>query len=124
MRLLMQCPAGDGTRLRLIVSLLLNWFCGNGSAHFQYFLLSRSEEHTSELQSLRHLVCRLLLEKTKCILPHPSGDIARKDLGSGTGDVRARHRIASKLATSHLSRDRYLTNYALSSTTPLTLGAA
>src|SRR5262245_62892679 len=26
---------------------------------------SRSEEHTSELQSLRHLVCRLLLEKKK-----------------------------------------------------------
>src|SRR5947199_4197373 len=25
----------------------------------------RSEEHTSELQSLRHLVCRLLLEKKK-----------------------------------------------------------
>src|SRR5690349_24133269 len=25
----------------------------------------RSEEHTSELQSLRELVCRLLLEKTK-----------------------------------------------------------
>src|SRR5258705_7138237 len=25
--------------------------------------VSRSEEHTSELQSLRHLVCRLLLEK-------------------------------------------------------------
>src|SRR5262245_64806323 len=24
---------------------------------------ARSEEHTSELQSLRHLVCRLLLEK-------------------------------------------------------------
>src|SRR5205814_2979815 len=28
-------------------------------------LLARSEEHTSELQSLRHLVCRLLLEKKK-----------------------------------------------------------
>src|SRR5258705_7068392 len=27
------------------------------------FHQSRSEEHTSELQSLRHLVCRLLLEK-------------------------------------------------------------
>src|SRR5437899_4619761 len=27
--------------------------------------LARSEEHTSELQSLRHLVCRLLLEKKK-----------------------------------------------------------
>src|SRR5262245_66478333 len=26
-------------------------------------LSARSEEHTSELQSLRHLVCRLLLEK-------------------------------------------------------------
>src|SRR5437899_9980234 len=25
--------------------------------------VQRSEEHTSELQSLRHLVCRLLLEK-------------------------------------------------------------
>src|SRR5262245_62721132 len=44
--------------------------------------IRRSEEHTSELQSLRHLVCRLLLEKktsmktesgkrrsTKCISP-------------------------------------------------------
>src|SRR5258705_8628571 len=28
-------------------------------------LFQRSEEHTSELQSLRHLVCRLLLEKKK-----------------------------------------------------------
>src|SRR5262245_63949681 len=28
-------------------------------------LTMRSEEHTSELQSLRHLVCRLLLEKKK-----------------------------------------------------------
>src|SRR5947199_1598515 len=28
-------------------------------------LRQRSEEHTSELQSLRHLVCRLLLEKKK-----------------------------------------------------------
>src|SRR5690554_6961948 len=28
-------------------------------------LISRSEEHTSELQSRPHLVCRLLLEKKK-----------------------------------------------------------
>src|SRR5436853_5624093 len=28
-------------------------------------ITGRSEEHTSELQSLRHLVCRLLLEKKK-----------------------------------------------------------
>src|SRR5205814_5482749 len=32
-----------------------------GQETVQYFW--RSEEHTSELQSLRHLVCRLLLEK-------------------------------------------------------------
>src|SRR5262245_63746338 len=33
--------------------------CGSGAPE------PRSEEHTSELQSLRHLVCRLLLEKKK-----------------------------------------------------------
>src|SRR5215216_6938528 len=32
---------------------------------------SRSEEHTSELQSPDHLVCRLLLEKKKKITKHP-----------------------------------------------------
>src|SRR5205814_9818352 len=32
----------------------------------------RSEEHTSELQSLRHLVCRLLLEKKKRRTPASS----------------------------------------------------
>src|SRR5262245_63956367 len=31
---------------------------------------SRSEEHTSELQSLRHLVCRLLLEKKKSLFEY------------------------------------------------------
>src|SRR2546425_2853921 len=40
---------------------------------------SRSEEHTSELQSLAYLVCRLLLEKKKqktthSILRPPHGD--------------------------------------------------
>src|SRR5258708_8344535 len=33
---------------------------------------SRSEEHTSELQSPDHLVCRLLLEKKKKALPQPT----------------------------------------------------
>src|SRR5438552_7337519 len=32
----------------------------------------RSEEHTSELQSPDHLVCRLLLEKKKTYWHHPS----------------------------------------------------
>src|SRR6202453_3140899 len=32
---------------------------------------TRSEEHTSELQARRHLVCRLLLEKKKAIRLYP-----------------------------------------------------
>src|SRR5262245_64972257 len=36
--------------------------CGSG---MDRNIRVRSEEHTSELQSLRHLVCRLLLEKKK-----------------------------------------------------------
>src|SRR5258708_28343229 len=35
--------------------------------------LPRSEEHTSELQSPDHLVCRLLLEKKKKPVDHPDG---------------------------------------------------
>src|SRR5215472_18882891 len=35
------------------------------SRPFFGWVSDRSEEHTSELQSLRHLVCRLLLEKKK-----------------------------------------------------------
>src|SRR5687768_18197590 len=43
---------------------------------------TRSEEHTSELQSRLHLVCRLLLEKKKpgqrmiTIRSHPSRDVS------------------------------------------------
>src|SRR5687767_15774353 len=36
----------------------------HGAAHHRQRIL-RSEEHTSELQSLAYLVCRLLLEKKK-----------------------------------------------------------
>src|SRR5690606_40323705 len=45
------------------------WHAFEGYAEHQYFidpcklLLTRSEEHTSELQSRENLVCRLLLEK-------------------------------------------------------------
>src|SRR5947199_6604464 len=38
---------------------------GPGRLFHARCLVRRSEEHTSELQSLRHLVCRLLLEKKK-----------------------------------------------------------
>src|SRR5205814_8015457 len=46
-------PSGDGRSLGLRAAP-----CEVGASW-------RSEEHTSELQSLRHLVCRLLLEKKK-----------------------------------------------------------
>src|SRR5947199_7429064 len=40
--------------------------CGRFAGDFHFIEkkhIDRSEEHTSELQSLRHLVCRLLLDK-------------------------------------------------------------
>src|SRR5205823_12909607 len=40
-------------------------FRGSAGQSFGAFALPRSEEHTSELQSLAYLVCRLLLEKKK-----------------------------------------------------------
>src|SRR5690554_8125841 len=39
--------------------------CCIDSLHCKHSRNSRSEEHTSELQSRPHLVCRLLLEKKK-----------------------------------------------------------
>src|SRR5205809_5611418 len=42
--------------------------------YFKFFVFqnpkNRSEEHTSELQSRLHLVCRLLLEKKKDVKPY------------------------------------------------------
>src|SRR3712207_8896545 len=37
---------------------------------------SRSEEHTSELQSRQYLVCRLLLEQNKAEVMAPNGSLA------------------------------------------------
>src|SRR2546426_6799468 len=42
--------------------------CWRRAAFILRFFLSRSEEHTSELQSPCNLVCRLLLEKKKKII--------------------------------------------------------
>src|ERR1039458_10754502 len=41
------------------------WWSSMRSLRLRFGGFPRSEEHTSELQSLRHLVCRLLLEKKK-----------------------------------------------------------
>src|ERR1035441_10701365 len=46
-----------------LVSVENNFLSGRVISGLTSIENDRSEEHTSELQSLRHLVCRLLLEK-------------------------------------------------------------
>src|SRR5205809_5060445 len=52
-----RAPRGGGTSLRVR--------CVHRGARSALGEMFRSEEHTSELQSRLHLVCRLLLEKKK-----------------------------------------------------------
>src|SRR5687767_15300556 len=47
------------------VAICLNAWCFEPDNAFNATKARRSEEHTSELQSLAYLVCRLLLEKKK-----------------------------------------------------------
>src|SRR3989442_9842181 len=54
-------PASPRASLAEAASALHPPFC----AHQLQLAQNRSEEHTSELQSRPHLVCRLLLEKKK-----------------------------------------------------------
>src|SRR2546427_8599601 len=51
--------------LFLAIALVLFWTVLSWSASFSSYTWTRSEEHTSELQSQSNLVCRLLLEKKK-----------------------------------------------------------
>src|SRR3712207_8915090 len=48
-----------------LVKLLPTLFPSLRKRHYRWRILTRSEEHTSELQSRQYLVCRLLLEKKK-----------------------------------------------------------
>src|SRR5258708_22394407 len=54
---------GYGGRVKVVGEVVSNQILW----HDFFSLFSRSEEHTSELQSPDHLVCRLLLEKKKTI---------------------------------------------------------
>src|SRR2546425_8659756 len=85
---------------RSVVSGLGGWATGGGGCHFlrrpanrgddrrqatrfgdnAHPHQTRSEEHTSELQSLAYLVCRLLLEKKKQtkIVQRPNATRSRK----------------------------------------------
>src|SRR5262245_62890798 len=52
----------------------------------------RSEEHTSELQSLRHIVCRLLLEKKMFTRNVTMRDIKSKNIYSRVNSKATTHR--------------------------------
>src|SRR5262245_16045644 len=69
--LITQTEPGDLFILRNAGNIIPPHGAANGGegATIEYAIsvLKRSEEHTSELQSLRHLVCRLLLEKKKTL---------------------------------------------------------
>src|ERR1035438_3737790 len=56
---------------------------------------TRSEEHTSELQSLRHLVCRLLLEK-KNGHPRERGALRNSRCLASSGGHPARHAAVAR----------------------------
>src|SRR2546430_6476760 len=53
--------------LLAVANFLLHLYFNNRYGYFrdEFDYMSRSEEHTSELQSQSNLVCRLLLEKKK-----------------------------------------------------------
>src|SRR3712207_6979466 len=63
--------------------------------------ISRSEEHTSELQSRQYLVCRLLLEKKKIRFRHDT--LLLDDRGtpirteSHTSEIQSRHYLVCLL---------------------------
>src|SRR2546429_4436636 len=66
-------PASKLKRLRLVGMFAM----GGAWIWISAIRANRSEEHTSELQSRLHLVCRLLLEKKKtAITPHLHHTIA------------------------------------------------
>src|SRR2546430_11287807 len=64
---------------------------GTGFSPFDW---SRSEEHTSELQSQSNLVCRLLLEKKKRHTSRAVGQAQHADLLSSR---RLRHHVRRRL---------------------------
>src|SRR5437899_9475536 len=75
------------------------WWLGRGRYDWVWLVagryvwlprLGRSEEHTSELQSLRHLVCRLLLEKKKNNSRRASGITHRTPITNSISNRNAR----------------------------------
>src|SRR5258706_4732398 len=74
----------------------------------------RSEEHTSELQSLTNLVCRLLLEKKKDLQP-PSAQLAGNPMKPHTPEAVRPHHLEENLCDVTDNQ-----NVKANSSTPLT----
>src|SRR5947199_7376943 len=66
----------------------------------------RSEEHTSELQSLRHLVCRLLLEKKKKVNKNESNTDGENTRSWGPPHAKDSTDATTTEADSYLSDKR------------------
>src|SRR4029079_5265420 len=66
--------------------------------------MMRSEEHTSELQSLAYLVCRLLLEKKKENTGHTYNTEYNEDNTSNTEHDAHRCALCDTSHVSHMSR--------------------
>src|SRR5438874_8798522 len=77
-RSLVGSGACDADRSRRVKAMTAREVAGRGveERRGDHLASERSEEHTSELQSRRDLVCRLLLEKKKKsakVIPHAEG---------------------------------------------------
>src|SRR5258705_3084070 len=86
-------PIGFGPR-----SVVTTFFTGCSPLPYPASKM-RSEEHTSELQSLRHLVCRLLLEKKKKKKRASSSDAVSACVAAQEVGVELRPGRASMLIT-------------------------
>src|SRR2546429_1895516 len=64
-RLVPHCHVRQRRLTRLGMKPRKRLTASRAATEYRYEKLTRSEEHTSELQSRLHLVCRLLLEKKK-----------------------------------------------------------
>src|SRR5262245_62833021 len=75
----------------------------NSGTHRKKLPVTRSEEHTSELQSLRHLVCRLLLEKKNTIrLAMKPPKITVRDPAERYGNGQSANKQAVTADTAHV----------------------
>src|SRR5262245_62447566 len=71
--------------------------------------VARSEEHTSELQSLRHLVCRLLLEKKKIITKSTKNREKNKKRKQGNNITTYRYKCRNNNIQTQTQRSRCVT---------------